>query len=100
MSGIVSTGKGVTIINNAVTANGSEGTHEGTHEGIHAVEGSIIMGNAVHSNTGVGLLCVGVMEFCGYGHNVFTDNNSAGDQVSGSVVEIATNLCGTNTTCP
>lgn len=59
--------------------------------------GSLVVDNVITSNGAFGLAGVGAI---GYGRNVFFDNNGSGLQVSSQPVEIAPNLCGTNTICP
>jgi hypothetical protein len=56
----------------------------------------VVEGNEIALATGFGLRASGST---GYVGNVIRGNNSNGDQVS-SGVELGTNLCGFNTTCP
>ncbi len=77
-----------TVEGNSVDFNGGHGIFIG------ASGQSLVTGNRVTSNTLNGL---NAGTTTAYGGNVFT-GNSAGD-VSGGI-EIGTNVCGTNTTCP
>jgi hypothetical protein len=88
------TGGGTVIRGNSVAFNGaSVGIG-----GINAFGGSTIVHNAVYRNRGVGL---NLDPDGGYGDNVLTLNNNGADnpQVAGGL-QIGTNVCGTNTTCP
>jgi parallel beta-helix repeat protein len=64
--------------------------------GISASSGSLVTGNAVRQNSGFGLTGGGA-----YSNNAFYDNNGSclNDQV-GTGVEIGTNLCCGDATCP
>jgi hypothetical protein len=80
---------GGTIIGNTVNANVGDGIAGGS--------GLTVVNNTARSNTGFGIhIATG-----GYGGNVLTNNNGgdAHAQVSGGL-EIGTNVCGTNLTCP
>ena len=112
--GITVFGSGCTISGNSVDQNNNNGSygifvdgscaitgntvtnHGGA--GIIAGNGSVIRSNTARANGGFGLQ---LAADAGYAGNVLTENNggSANAQVSGGV-EIGTNLCGTNTTCP
>ena len=84
-------GNGGLAEGNVVFGNGSSG--------IFATEGSNVIGNTMRSNSGFGLSAsVGT----GFGNNVMTDNNmgNANPQTNGGGVEMGTNVCATNTTCP
>ena len=61
-------------------------------------EGTVVLRNSVSDNTGFGLR-LGPAN--GYANNVLTNNNggNANPQVLGGI-EIGTNLCGSDTTCP
>jgi len=61
-------------------------------------EGTVVLRNSVSGNTGFGLR-LGPAN--GYANNVLTNNNggNANPQVLGGI-EIGTNLCGSDTTCP
>ena len=64
--------------------------------------GSLVTGNMVSANVGFGaILANGSSNPSGYSNNVFVGNNggNANPQVSGGV-EMGTNMCGGNTTCP
>jgi hypothetical protein len=66
--------------------------------GISVVENSVILESVAYANTREGLL---LSSQSGYGSNVLGENNggSANPQVSGGL-QIGTNVCGFNTTCP
>ena len=55
-----------------------------------------ILGNMVRQNSGAGLTCNTVP--CAVGENVFYGNT--GPEIGGVWIEVGTNQCGTNTTCP
>ena len=67
-------------------------------DGIFAVQGSTVIGNHVQGCTGFGLK---LGPNTGYANNVLTENNggSANPQVDGGI-EMGTNVCGNDTTCP
>lgn len=106
------TDRGGTIRNSISNRNGNFGIYLGNgglavgnvvfgnlNAGIFATEGSTVLGNTMRSNAGFGL---GASTGTGFGQNVMTDNNegNANPQINGSGVEIAPNVCGTDTTCP
>jgi len=81
-------------VNNGSLVTGN-GAWQNVGDGIEAGPGSTVTNNAAHDNNGYGLnLSAGA----GYSDNVLTDNNAG--QVTAAGVQIGTNLCGTNTTCP
>lgn len=86
-----------TISGNTVGQNGEVG--------IIVTQGCLVIGNNVSGNVGVGLASLGFRTATGYKDNTFVDNNGDNDnpQINpslGVVIEIGTNICGTNTTCP
>lgn len=101
------------IINVRTTENGSDGIHlEGKgaliqncssnvngRYGIYSLGGATIIGNNIRGNTSHGL---SMSTGDGYGMNVLTENNggNANAQTTGFNVQIGTNICGINTTCP
>ena len=70
----------------------------GNNIGIRVFEGSLVINSIARGNTIWGLALVGGS---GYRSNVFTSNNGgdANAQVSGGL-QLGTNVCGTDTTCP
>jgi hypothetical protein len=62
--------------------------------GIQATSGSLVIDNTVYDNTGIGL---SLGSFVGYGRNMIYSN--AGGTVSGGI-QIAPNVCETDTICP
>lgn len=81
-------------VNNGSLVTGN-GAWQNVGDGIEAGPGSTVTNNAAHDNNGYGLnLSAGA----GYSDNVLTENNAG--QVTAAGVQIGTNLCGTNTTCP
>jgi hypothetical protein len=79
---------GGVITGNTVLDNGQDG--------ISAAEG-LVLGNTAIDNAGFGL---NQPNNGGYANNVFTFNNSNGNQVDGSSNEIGFNVCGADTICP
>jgi hypothetical protein len=67
---------------------------DGTGDGIEINSSSLLTGNMVRNNTGVGLRLGAAT---GYSQNV-VDSNTAGTVVGG--VQMGTNICDGNTTCP
>jgi len=63
-------------------------------DGIESASYATCLGNTVSSNTGFGLRLTAAD---GYGHNVI--NNNTGGTVTGGI-QIDTNVCNGNTTCP
>jgi hypothetical protein len=55
----------------------------------------LVLGNEIRFSGGLG-----IRGSVGYGHNLLQTNNSNGPQVDASAVEIDTNVCSGNTTCP
>jgi parallel beta-helix repeat protein len=91
-------------VNNGSTVTGNVASHN-AFTGIFARYGSTILGNTANFNTEFGLVTQTnpTDSAVGYANNVFTDNNKANTdpQVSGAnAIEIGTNICGTNATCP
>jgi hypothetical protein len=87
---------GALVANNTVVGNGfSSG-------GIFLGEGCKVIGNVVRDNfVGLGLANFYAEATCGYAQNVFTNSTSPADSgVSAKPIEIGTNICGNNTTCP
>jgi parallel beta-helix repeat protein len=86
----IDAGFGCTVSGN--TAQGNDG------DGIATQGGNTVSGNTVNGNDGFGLR-LGSSD--GYRGNVLTFNNGglSNPHVSGGI-EIGTNVCGTNTTCP
>jgi hypothetical protein len=82
------------VTHNSVTSNGGNGI-QCTNAGDG---GCVVSENSVAKNDGFGLL---LTPNSGYVQNVITQNNggTGNPQVSGGI-EIGTNLCDTNTTCP
>lgn len=74
--------------------------HGNTSDGLRG-NGALIRGNRFSSNGGFGINVNFGGEGTGYGDNVFLNNNggNANPQVSGGV-QIGTNTCGNDTTCP
>ena len=101
------------IINVRTTENGTDGIHlEGKgalvkncssnnngRYGIYSLGGATIISNSIRGNTSHGLR---MSTGDGYGMNVLTENNggSANAQTTGTNLQIGTNVCGINTTCP
>jgi hypothetical protein len=77
-----------TVVRNVANGNGV---------GIQATNATVI-GNVANGNSSEGLVAIGPT---GYGSNQFDDNNggNANPQVTGGI-EIDTNVCGGDTTCP
>lgn len=112
-------GHGIQVNNSCILVGNTCDSNHG--DGISTGSRSLVRGNVANQNGGVGL-AVGqqstVMEntaavngsvglqvnggIAGYGHNAFTFNNGGNgfSQVGVGAVEIAPNLCATNTTCP
>lgn len=86
----ISVNTDATLVGNTVNDNAGIGIE---------IRGGALRGNTVIDNGSFGL--DGEPEV-GYGENVFEGNNggNANAQVTGGGIEIGTNLCGTNTTCP
>ena len=96
---------------NTVTANQIDGINGGSGSTIshntilgNAVgiecSGCTVIDNTVSGNSTWGFSLTGTN---GYGHNVLTGNGSGGAngvQVTGGGIEIGTNVCGTDATCP
>ncbi len=76
-----------------VTGNGIVGNATGIFVG----DGSSVLDNVVRDNGSFGLVCPAT---CGYGRNVFTNNSIDDFGGIGTPIEIDTNLCGNDTTCP
>ncbi len=101
------------VTGNTVDGNGSDGivvlvfcqvtSNTVTSSGGVGIEASgLVIGNLVRNNAGFGLnLASGLPGLAAYSQNHVTQNNggNTNPQVSGGI-EIGTNLCGTNTTCP
>jgi hypothetical protein len=102
---------GMTIRNNTVSLNKADGifvefsfdgastitgntVHANDGDGIETGNGATVLDNTIVSNGGVGLQ-LGLS--AGYARNVL--RNNTGGQVSGGI-QIGTNLCGGDTTCP
>jgi len=66
--------------------------------GITAGQRSVVLANTITGHPSFGLS----ITFGGYGQNVIRDNNggNANPQVTGDGLEIGTNVCGNDTTCP
>ena len=83
---------GSTVKDNTATRNGDDGIETGAN--------ALVLGNNASGNTNFGLrLTVRV----GYGHNVLADNNGPAGNNNPQVfsgIEIGTNVCGVDTTCP
>jgi len=79
---------GSSVTNNSSTLNDGDG--------IEVRFGSNVLGNTMRGNGGVGLNVPSGTS--GYAQNVIETNT--GGNVSGSAVQMGTNLCGGNTTCP
>ena len=75
------------VTNNVITLNGGDG--------INAGSAALVVGNAVSSNTGTGIVLIGTS---GYGQNVV--NNNSGGTISAAVSQLGINVCDANTTCP
>jgi len=97
---------GSTVSGNSAVDNGDAGIQCGANCNVFrnsAVQNGVgIQGtgtfsdNTITDNTGFGL-SIGPTD--GYGGNVLRGNNSGGDQVSAGL-QIGTNVCSSNTTCP
>lgn len=92
-------GAGITCVDTCVATNNSSNNNRGV--GIIANQGATILGNAARNNSSYGLQ---LAANGGYGQNVLTNNNGGEDapmhpQVLNGI-QIGTNLCGTDTTCP
>ena len=97
----ISAKRGSTVSGNSVSDNSGDG--------ISTNPGCRVVGNTVHNNTGLGLNLQGGAPLnpgenagpSGYADNVIDNNNggNANAQVSGGV-EMGTNVCGGDTTCP
>jgi hypothetical protein len=74
------------VVNSTASTNGT---------GIDAGPGSAVIGNTVRSNAGVGMV---LAVDAGYVHNVMTQNNGGGAQVTGGI-QMGGNVCGA-TLCP
>ena len=63
------------------------------------VDNGLVTGSVMRSNAAWGLA---VTNLSGYGNNVITGNNGSEGaiQVAGAGIQIATNMCGTDTVCP
>lgn len=106
----ITAGSGSIVRNNIVNNNAADGIKAGPEnvvignvstnnggDGIDALESCTVIDNTARSNTNYGLSLVS----SGYKGNVLNDNNggNANPQVLGGI-EIGTNVCGGNTTCP
>lgn len=102
---------GMTIRNNSVTENGADGIFvefvfeaasaitgnsiaNNGGDGVQAGSGATVLDNAVYSNSNFGL---NLGTSAGYSNNVV--RNNTGGEITGGI-QIGTNLCGANTTCP
>jgi hypothetical protein len=63
-----------------------------TMDGVDAYAGGLVLGNAVVSNGGYGLLSV-TASTTGYGNSLLFRNNPGGAQVNGSTVQLHPNTC-------
>lgn len=83
---------GAIVERNVIRRNGGDGVRG---------EDLTVLGNAVNGNDGMGLALSFISSDSGYGDNVINDNNggNANPQVSGGV-QIGTNVCGGDATCP
>lgn len=74
-------------------------TAVGNLTGIRVFDGGMITNSVARGNTSFGLL---VEANSAYGGNVVTGNNGgdANPQIAGTGLQIATNVCGTDTICP
>ena len=88
-----STDRDAVLADNVVTSNGGIGLFVFN-------SGSVVAGNVAKDNAGAGLDCSGFGKHSAYGRNTLRGNNSGGAQVSGRCLEVDSNICGTNTTCP
>jgi hypothetical protein len=77
---------GGAVVNSTASTNGT---------GIDAGPGSTVIGNTVRSNAGIGMV---LAVDAGYVHNVLTQNNGGGAQVTGGI-QMGGNVCGA-TLCP
>lgn len=101
---------GSTILDSVVNKNGEDGILAGSNcliqgnlvsgngrYGVAPGDASTIIGNTVTSNADFGLL---LMSSTGYTQNVIANNKTiSGPQVSGGL-QMGTNVCGSDTTCP
>jgi len=88
-------GSGGTASGNTVSSNANFGVSAGF--------GVTVLGNSIRNNGKTGLAFGNGAG--AYGNNALTGNGGGDDaptypQVSGNAVQIGTNLCGTDTTCP
>ena len=74
-------------------------TARGNAIGIKTADGTLVLDSVMDNNSNVGLQ---ISSGSAYARNVLSDNNGAdaNSQVGGLGIEIDTNLCGANTTCP
>jgi hypothetical protein len=111
--GIQFEGPGCMVKGSLVFGNGSHGIEgqpdcviEGNNvsqngeDGVRFLSGSqeraVIRGNVISLNGGYGINCLWFS--CGFGENVLRGNTSG--EITSSPLEIGTNVCGSNTTCP
>jgi hypothetical protein len=90
--------EGATVARNTVTGNGGAGILVIATGAFHS---SGVFGNVVADNGSYGL-SVGNLQWAAAGQNVFWNNNSgnANPQTAGAVVEVGSNQCATDATCP
>ena len=90
------------IVDNTVSANGAGLSNDGIQLSNNAGGGSgLVIGNTVNSQPGFGLDCSTSGNSSGYGRNTFHDNNTgSSQQVINDCIELETNLCDGNTSCP
>lgn len=91
-------GRGISGSDSTMAGNNSSGNGA---DGISCDERCVILGNAAIGNDGFGLSGGSAEDASGYSDNYFAYNNggNANPQVSGGL-EIGTNACGGDTTCP
>lgn len=104
--------RGGSVVDSSSSLNGGDGIFVGARglakgntanandrNGIRANGESLVVDNTMTNNISTGL---NVSPTSGYARNVITNNNggSLNAQVSGGGLQIGTNVCGTNTTCP
>lgn len=100
--GVVSSNTAVSNGKTGISASGIvSGNNSGSNGGLGflVAAGSLVSNNTAHWNNGYGLR--GTLGTA-YSNNTFAYNNggNTNDQVFGPLIQIGTNLCGDDTTCP
>lgn len=95
-AGVEISGNNGVISGNQILFNNGDGI---TNRANPSNGGSLIVLNAVYANGGFGLDLSNESSVSAFGNNNFNSNNAGGAQTQGGI-EISTNICEGNTTCP